>query len=307
MAAGRNTRLARSLSRRRWLVAISLVGLSLLSAMAPKPLQAADQAASTDLGATDLGAIARQAMIEIFRDRDPTAVDRFFSESLVQHDPNLADGRSGMKAFAAEVARSAKSDLTIHRALVDGDTVVLHSRYEGWPGFEGPVIAFDLFRFAEGKIVEHWGGQELEAVPNPSGHTQVDGPSVVVDRDRTEENRALVRAFKQAVTVELRFDRIAEFIEGDNYTQHASKVGDGTARMKSRVSEVSKPGASPVLVPRRYLAEGNFVLSLVEARTEPPTANYDLFRVENGKIAEHWDVLSRIPPRAQWKNANGPF
>jgi predicted SnoaL-like aldol condensation-catalyzing enzyme len=49
------------------------------------------------------------------------------------------------------------------------------------------------------------------------------------------------------------------------------------------------------------------VLCLVEARTEPPTANYDLFRVENGRIAEHWDVLSVIPPQNRWKNTNGPF
>jgi predicted SnoaL-like aldol condensation-catalyzing enzyme len=56
-----------------------------------------------------------------------------------------------------------------------------------------------------------------------------------------------------------------------------------------------------------YIAEGNFVLCLVEARTKPPTANYDLFRVENGKIAEHWDVLSVVPPENRRKNINGPF
>ncbi|MCU0685353.1 MAG: hypothetical protein MUF34_24455 [Polyangiaceae bacterium] len=38
-----------------------------------------------------------------------------------------------------------------------------------------------------------------------------------------------------------------------------------------------------------------------------PTAFYDLFRVERGTIAEHWDTLETIPPREQWKNANGKF
>jgi predicted SnoaL-like aldol condensation-catalyzing enzyme len=286
----------------RLVLAALIGGAFLLSDLAPKTSNAANHADAAHLGAT-----ARQAMIEIFRNRDPTAIDRFFAEPFVQHDPNIADGLSGLKAFAAEIASSPTTNVTIYRTLVDGETVMLHSKYEGLRGFAGPVIAFDLFRFKSGKIVEHWGGQDAEVGPNPSGHTQVDGPTAVVDRDRTEANRSLVRAFKQVVTVELRFDRVDEFIDGDHYTQHASKVGDGVARMKSRVSEVAKPGGAPVLVPRRYLAEGNFVLALVEARTEPPTANYDLFRVQNGKIAEHWDVLSPIPPRNQWKNANGPF
>jgi predicted SnoaL-like aldol condensation-catalyzing enzyme len=95
----------------------------------------------------------------------------------------------------------------------------------------------------------------------------------------------------------LRFDRVGEFIDGDHYIQHASKVGDGTARMKARVSQVAKPGDAPVLIPRGYVADGNFVLCLVESRTEPLTANYNLFRVENGRIAEHWDVLSVTPLR----------
>ena len=286
-----------------WRMLATLIGGAfLLSDLAPIPTKAANHPDVADLGAT-----ACQAVIEIFRNRDPTAIDRFFSEPFVQHDPNIADGLSGLKAFAAEVASSPTANVTIYRTLVDGDIVMLHSKYEGVPGFAGPVIAFDLFRFKGGKMVEHWGGQDAEVGPNLSGHTQVDGPTAVVDRDRTETNRTLVRAFKQTVTVELRFDRVDEFIDGDHYIQHASKVGDRVARMKSRVSEVAKPGVAPVLMPRRYVAEGNFVLALVEARTEPPTANYDLFRVQNGKIAEHWDVLSPIPPRNQWKNANGPF
>jgi predicted SnoaL-like aldol condensation-catalyzing enzyme len=293
-------------NRRRLMVWSSLAALfgimCLLSDPAPARAQTGHQT-----GVPDLGAAARQAMIEIFRDRDATALDRFFSDQFIQHDPNIADGLSGLRAFVTELTKSSKSNVTIYRTVVDGDIVMLHSKYEGWPGFSGPVIAFDLFRFKDGKIVEHWGGQTPETGPNLSGHTQVDGPTAVVDRNQTEANRTLVRNFKQTVTVELHFDRVGEFIDGDHYIQHASKVGDGTARMKARVSQVEKPGDTPVLIPRRYIADGNFVLCLVESRTEPPTANYDLFRVENGKIAEHWDVLTVIPPRKQWKNANAPF
>jgi predicted SnoaL-like aldol condensation-catalyzing enzyme len=38
-----------------------------------------------------------------------------------------------------------------------------------------------------------------------------------------------------------------------------------------------------------------------------PTSYYDLFRVQNGKIAEHWDTIEQIPQAAEWKNSNGKF
>jgi predicted SnoaL-like aldol condensation-catalyzing enzyme len=46
-----------------------------------------------------LGAKAREAMIDIFRKKDPTAVDRYFAESFIQHDPNITDGFAGMKSL----------------------------------------------------------------------------------------------------------------------------------------------------------------------------------------------------------------
>jgi predicted SnoaL-like aldol condensation-catalyzing enzyme len=272
--------------------------------------QSAATQTSLDLRTTSdtLGANARQAMIEIFRKKDPTAIDRHFAESFIQHDPNLADGLAGMKSFAAEVASSAAADITIYRTLVDGDFVLLHSRYEGVGRYAGPAIAFDLFRFKDGKIVEHWGGQESEEAPNLSGRTQVDGPTEVLDREKTEANRTLVRTYRETVMVSLRFDRIEEFIEGAHYAQHASKIGDGIARLRDRIASVAKEGGQLYLTPRRFVAEGNFVLVLSDGDLPSgPTALYDLFRVENGKIVEHWDVLTPIPPRDQWKNPNGPF
>ena len=272
--------------------------------------QSAASQTSQDLSMTrdTLGAKAREAMIDIFRKKDPTAVDRYFAESFIQHDPNITDGFAGMKSLAADVAGSPAADITIYRTLVDEDFVLLHSRYNGVRRYGAPVIAFDLFRFKGGKIVEHWGGQEPEMPPNLSGRMQVDGPTEVLDREKTEANRALVRTYRETVMVSLRFDRIEEFIEDAHYAQHASKIGDGIARLRDRIASVAKEGGQLYLTPRRFVAEGNFVLVLSEGDIPSgPTALYDLFRVENGKIVEHWDVLTPIPPRDQWRNSNGPF
>ncbi len=58
----------------------------------------------------------------------------------------------------------------------------------------------------------------------------------------------------------------------------------------------------------KVLGEGKFVLVMGEGRfADKHTAFYDLFRVENGKIAEHWDIIETIPPKSEWKNANDKF
>jgi len=58
----------------------------------------------------------------------------------------------------------------------------------------------------------------------------------------------------------------------------------------------------------RLLAEGNFVLSVSEGFLGGVhTSFYDLFRVSNGKLVEHWDTVDEIPPRSEWKNENGKF
>jgi len=56
------------------------------------------------------------------------------------------------------------------------------------------------------------------------------------------------------------------------------------------------------------LGEGNFVLSVSEGRYGGDYVSfYDLFRMENGKFVEHWDVIEPIQPREKWKNQNGKF
>ena len=85
------------------------------------------------------------------------------------------------------------------RVFQDGDFVFAHTEYD----FFGPKIGFDVFRFEDGKIVEHWDNlQETPTRPNPSGHTMTDGPTEANDLDKTEANKTLVAAFVDDILVE---------------------------------------------------------------------------------------------------------
>ena len=56
------------------------------------------------------------------------------------------------------------------------------------------------------------------------------------------------------------------------------------------------------------MADGDYALAVSEGTFGGvATSFYDLFRVENGKIAEHWDVMETIADKTTWKNQNGKF
>jgi hypothetical protein len=95
--------------------------------------------------------------------------------------------------------------------------------------------------------VEHWGGQQPASPDrNLSGHTQVDGPTAVEDRDKTEANRTLLKTYRDVITVQQHYDRIGGFL-ADDYVQHAAGFGDGIERVKARYA-VDVELERPVLV-----------------------------------------------------------
>jgi predicted SnoaL-like aldol condensation-catalyzing enzyme len=192
------------------------------------------------------------------------------------------------------------------RVFHDGDFVFAHTDYN----FFGPKIGFDIFRFENGAIVEHWDNlQATPAGPNPSGRTMIDGPTEPTDLDRTDANKALVRAFVDDVLVHGRLEQLAGYFDGDRYVQHNPQIADGLSGLGAALAAMAAQGVVMKYdVIHRVLGEGNFVLAVSEGSFGgAPTAFYDLFRVERGTIAEHWDTLETIPPREQWKNANGKF
>ncbi len=75
-----------------------------------------------------------------------------------------------------------------------------------------------------------------------------------------------------------------------------------------QVSVLVGAGSIGQAIIRRVSAGKHIVLAISEgAFAGKPTSYYDLFRVENGKIAEHWDVMETIAPESEWKHQNGKY
>ena len=230
-------------------------------------------------------------------------------EGYIQH--NLAYG-TGRDAFvgSVEYLASAPAETTVKnvRAFEDGDKVFLQTVYN-FAG-AGEQVAFDIFRFnEEGLIAEHWDNLAEVAGPNPSGRTQIDGPTEASDLDRTEENRTLVEAFLMDVMQGKHPEKTPEFFADDAYLQHNAGIADGLSGLGSALEALAAAGIQMVYdETHQVLAQGNFVLGVSEGTFGgKPTSYYDLWRVEDGKIAEHWDVMETIADPSDWQNENGKF
>jgi len=100
----------------------------------------------------DNKALVLKGIKGVFIDRDPTAIDRFFSADYRQHNPQIPNGPEAIKGLLGNLPSAFKYEPGL--VMADGDYVSIHGRYTGWG--PKPMIAVDIFRVASGKIVEHW-------------------------------------------------------------------------------------------------------------------------------------------------------
>ncbi len=250
----------------------------------------------------------KQQVIELLKSietGDAKPVTYINPNRYIQHNLALGGGLAGFGAVLQQLPKGSAKVNTV-RVFQDGDVVFAHTDYN----FFGPKIGFDIFRSEDGKIVEHWDKlQKTPASANPSGRTMIDGPTAAQDLGKTQANKQLVREFVDDILVNGRMDKLAGDYDGDKYIQHNSQIADGLSGLGAALQAMAKQGITMKYERiHKVLGEGNFVLVVSEGSfAGTATSFYDLFRVENGKIAEHWDTIEAIAPRAEWKNANGKF
>jgi predicted SnoaL-like aldol condensation-catalyzing enzyme len=95
---------------------------------------------------------------------------------------------------------------------------------------------------------------------------------------------------------------------GPRYTQHNPSAADGPEGLKAFLGFLRDKFPRSHSEIKRVFAEGDYVILHVHAVREPGTrgrAIVDIFKLENGKVVEHWDVAQDVPEKAA--NQNGMF
>ncbi len=111
--------------------------------------------------------VVLKALKGAFIERDATVVDRYFSPDHVQHNPVIPNGA---KAIANLIPTLKDLSYEIGMVVAEGDLVMAHGRYVGWG--PKPLVAVDIFKVKNGKVVEHWDvmQEEVPASATASGN-----------------------------------------------------------------------------------------------------------------------------------------
>ena len=271
--------------------------------------------------------VARAFLKQAFADGDVRgAYERYASRDFKQHDPDIADGLAGLTAYLAESQAASHAAVNVNNIiLVDGDLFALHHHVFAGPGDPGHFLV-DIWRVQGGKLVEHW--DVSQPIPNVMAHANGIGcgkgddyasarllgdtiAAPACGMPNPVETREGSFRVLDAYAAEFRKGNVEEPIVrwfSSDYRQHSPVIADGVdGAIAFLRNEYGKgPEKMPKFGEMRTLAEGGYVLRhrlQQDYGAKSMSVNIDIFRIANGKIAEHWDLRQEVPETA--KNANG--
>lgn len=156
-----------------------------------------------------------KALVGTFVSGDIAVAEASALPTYKQHNLNFGYSRDAFIGVVKGLQEApVKTTLETVRSFEDGDFVVVQNvvNFAG----SGDQVAFDVFRFEGDKIAEHWDNVTNVVTPNPSGHTQFDGETVVTDLDKTDDNKQLVSDFVRDVLRGEKPEKLPEYIAGED-------------------------------------------------------------------------------------------
>ncbi len=116
--------------------------------------------------------------------------------------------------------------------------------------------------------------------------------------DQLEANKRIVGEWHDlALNQRKPEEAVAKYL-GPHYRQHNPSAADGPEPFIGFVKRFAQTYPDFRMESKRIIAEGNYVVlhsHLIPKPGDRGTAVVDIFRLENGKIVEHWDVVQEVP------------
>lgn len=145
-------------------------------------------------------ALVAQAIDALFVQKDVSAIDRYWADPYLQHNPIATSGVATLKSLMRGIVSSGSSSYQRLRTFGECDLVVVQGRYSQ------TGVIFDMFRVKDDRIMEHWDSDSNQA-------SATDRPKGVEDEALTGQNRAHVLSFIDAVLIGGAHARASEFLE----------------------------------------------------------------------------------------------
>lgn len=116
-----------------------------------------------------------------------------------------------------------------------------------------------------------------------------------------KQNKELVMRFLNEFMIGHNIDVLDELL-GPNYTQHNPGLGHGKASLIKFFQDFWEIYPKPGYYLKRTVAENDLVAIHYHFQPDPKEAGYaivDIFRIENEKLVEHWDVVQKMPEKSE--------
>lgn len=252
--------------------------------------------------------------------------DEMLAEHYAQHSPALPTGRAAFKQIFSAVPRLEQIPALVSPPLVsiiaEGDLVVM-TLAETLPLPQGggsyTSTHFNMFRVADGRLVEHW--HSVQTPPSPTLPLPEDGgPHPVTGASGTDQ-LALLQAADPVLARNKRLvfdvwrqivdagrEELADLYLRADYIQHNPAAATGRDGFKTYFArQPDRPIDTALRNPLvAMVAQGDLVVQAIGFEFPHPhhagrrytTTWFDMFRIEDGRLAEHWDGATLAPMAA---------